>query len=70
MRRHPVDPFSLVLGIAMLVGAGLWIAWDQGDAERSELLIAAPVILIVGGIVGIILSAVAAQRRKKATTDE
>lgn len=69
MRRHPVDPFSLVLGIAMLTGAGLWIAWDQGDAERSDLLIAAPIILIVGGIVGIIASAVTAQRRK-ASTDE
>lgn len=69
MRRHPVDPFSLVLGVAVLIGAGLWIAWDQGDAERNQVLIAGPVILIVGGIVGIIASAVAAQRRKD-TTDE
>ena len=65
MRRHPVDPFSLVLGVAVLIGAGLWIAWDQGDAERSEVLVAVPVILIVAGIGGIIASALAARRRKE-----
>lgn len=69
MRRHALDPFSLVIGVAMLIGAVVWIAWDQGDARRSDLLIGVPVILIVGGIAGIIASAVTAQRRKDITDE-
>lgn len=64
MRKHPVDPFSLILGVALFAGAGLWIAWDQGDAERSDLLIAVPVTLIVAGVVGIVLSAITSYRRR------
>jgi len=64
MKKHPVDPFSLILGVALLVGAGLWIAWDQGGAGRSDLLIAVPVTLIVAGVVGIVLSAITSYRRK------
>ncbi|UYM03872.1 hypothetical protein [Solicola gregarius] len=64
MKRHPLDPLSLVLGLATLIGGGLWVAWDQGNADRGEILIAVPVILIVGGIVGIVLSTIASHRRK------
>lgn len=65
MRRHRVDPLSLVMGTAVLTGAGLWIAWEQGDARRSAVLVAVPVILIVAGVAGIVASAVAARRRKE-----
>lgn len=64
MKRHPVDPLSLVLGLATLVGAALWISWDQGNTDRGDILVAVPVILIVGGVVGIALSAFASHRRK------
>lgn len=64
MKKHPVDPFSLILGIAFFVGGGLWIAWDQGDADRSDLLVAVPVTLIVAGILGIGLAAITSYRRK------
>lgn len=65
MKRHPLDPLSLVLGLATLIGAALWLSWDAGQIDRGEILIAVPVILIVGGIVGIVLSALAAHRRKE-----
>ena len=64
MKRHPLDPLSLVLGVATLVGAALWISWDAGNTDRNDMLIAVPVILIVGGILGIVLSAIASNRRK------
>lgn len=64
MKRHPLDPLSLVLGLATLVGAALWISWDEGNTDRGDILVAVPVILIVGGIVGIVLSAIASSRRK------
>lgn len=69
MRRHALDPFSLVIGFAMLIGAVVWVAWDQGDANRNDLLVAVPVILIVGGVAGIIASAVTAHRRKDITDE-
>lgn len=64
MNKHPVDPFSLILGVALFAGSGLWIAWDQGGTERSDVLIAVPVTLIVAGLAGIVLSAITAHRRK------
>ncbi|UPK76010.1 hypothetical protein MU582_05060 [Nocardioidaceae bacterium SCSIO 66511] len=64
MKRHPLDPLSLVLGIATLIGAALWLSWDQGNTDRNDILIAVPLILIIGGIAGIVLSAIASHRRK------
>ena len=64
MKRHPLDPLSLVLGLATLVGAALWVSWEQGNTDRGDILIAVPVILIVGGVLGIVLSAIASHRRK------
>lgn len=64
IKKHPVDPFSLILGVALFVGAGLWIAWDQDDTERNDLLIAVPVTLIVAGVIGIVLSIITSYRRK------
>ena len=64
MKRHPLDPLSLVLGLATLVGGALWVSWDQGKTDRGDILIAVPVILIVGGVLGIALSAIASHHRK------
>lgn len=65
MKRHPTDPLSLVMGIVLLTGAGMWLAWDQGNASTNQILIAIPIALIAGGIVGIIWSAIVAHHRKE-----
>lgn len=67
MKQHRLDPLSLLLGLALLVGSGLWLVWDRTDLTRNSVLIAVPAILVVAGLVGIVLSAVTGRRRKEET---
>jgi hypothetical protein len=53
MIRHPLDLFSLVLGLLCLTGAAAWLALDRGYVDVDELLWAAPVALVLVGVVGI-----------------
>jgi hypothetical protein len=53
MIRHPLDLFSLVLGLLCVAGAAAWLALDRDYVDVDGLGWAAPVALVLAGAVGI-----------------
>lgn len=56
MIRHPLDLFSLVVGVLSLAAAGVWLLLEQGYAESDDLVWAAPAALVIVGVAGIAAS--------------
>ena len=54
-RRHPLDVFSLVLGLALLAVAGAFLLTDLSDAEL-DLRWLGPAVLIAAGVAGLAAS--------------
>lgn len=56
MIRHPLDLFSLVLGLLSLAGATTWLLLDRDYVRVDELVWAAPVALVIVGVIGVAAS--------------
>lgn len=54
MTRHKLAWTSLAFGVFFLAIAGNWVAGRQDVLTRHELGIAAPITLIVLGVIGVI----------------
>lgn len=61
MKRHPLDALTLVALTFVLVAGALWGMWYAGW-ELESLAIAAPLLLVVLGTVGLIATLVAARQ--------
>jgi hypothetical protein len=53
MIRHPLDLLSLVLGLLCVTGATAWLLLDRDYVDVDELVWAAPVALVLLGVIGI-----------------
>ena len=53
MTRHPLDLISMLLGLLCVGGAIAWLALDLDYVDVDELAWAAPVALVLVGVVGI-----------------
>lgn len=56
MKRHQLDPVSLVCGLLALAGCGAWFVWDNGVLSTSGLALATPIALIAVGVIGVVAS--------------
>ncbi len=56
MIRHPLDLFSLVVGLLALGGASAWLLLDNGYLEAESLFWLAPVALVVLGVFAVAAS--------------
>lgn len=56
MIRHPLDPFSIVVGLLSLSGSVAWFLVDGGLVDASDLVWGAPVALVLVGVAVIALS--------------
>ena len=56
MNPHSIKWENLAFGAFFLAIAGNWIAWKQDALSIDQFAIAAPIVLIVIGLTGIIAS--------------
>ena len=56
MIRHPLDLISMLLGLLCVAGATAWLTLDRDYVDVDELVWAAPVALVLVGVIGIAAS--------------
>jgi hypothetical protein len=71
MKQHPIDPISLVSGLAFLLVAGGYALSNTTDAHLRWLFVI-PVVLIVAGagILGTVAHRAATSSADRATIDD
>lgn len=67
MRLHSYDWVALSFGALFLAIVGNWWAHEQGLVSIGQLALAAPITLIVLGLLGIVGSLTSASRTRSAT---
>ena len=61
MKRHPLDAVTLVALAFVLVAGALWGMW-YADWEPVSLAVAAPLLLVALGTVGLVATLIAARQ--------
>lgn len=56
MIRHPLDLFSLLIGLLSVAGSLAWLLLARGYVDVDDLLWAAPVALVVIGVTAVAAS--------------
>ena len=69
MKRHELDPISLVFGLLFL-GVGLWIAVGQFSLESLDNSWVWPAIAIAAGLILVLPAAVRLRAEQTANTDD
>lgn len=54
--RHPLSPFTLVIGLVLAAIGGIWLLRENDLVDTEQLAVAGPVVLIVVGVLGIALT--------------
>ncbi|MGL5859439.1 MAG: hypothetical protein ACRC35_13730 [Angustibacter sp.] len=67
MRRHDIDPTSLVFGVVFLTLATLWALRETDIVSTSTAAASVPVLLVTAGVLGLI-GTVSNARRHQATS--
>lgn len=56
MIRHPLDVFSLLVGLLSIAGSTAWLLLEHGYVATDQLLWAGPVALVIVGVVAVAAS--------------
>lgn len=53
IERHPIDLVSLLTGLFLVIGTGVWVVWERGAMTTMQLVVLAPIALIIVGAAGV-----------------